>query len=166
MVLIVLPKTGLAEPAPHAFMGWYLFLWGVFTLFMYLGTREGSPVLRFVFLSLTVLFMLLAVRDWTGSETIGTIAGFEGIICGASAFYLAMAEVLHEVRGRCRTFSAGASAVRRQPARRGVFRRQFTHRRASVGSGLATQRTQHSFEHQPVQRVHQIPVSQSPQTAR
>jgi succinate-acetate transporter protein len=44
--------------------------------------------------------MLLAVRDWTGSETIGTIAGFEGIICGASAFYLAMAEVLHEVRGR------------------------------------------------------------------
>ncbi|MBL3582852.1 acetate uptake transporter [Oleidesulfovibrio alaskensis] len=100
VVLIVLPKTGLAEPAPHAFMGWYLFLWGVFTLFMYLGTREGSPVLRFVFLSLTVLFMLLAVRDWTGSETIGTIAGFEGIICGASAFYLAMAEVLHEVRGR------------------------------------------------------------------
>lgn len=100
VALIVMPKMGLAEPTSHAFMGWYLFLWGIFTLFMYLGTRNGSPVLRFVFLSLTILFMLLAARDWTGSETIGTIAGFEGIICGASAFYLAMAEVLHEARGR------------------------------------------------------------------
>jgi hypothetical protein len=45
---------------------------------------------------LTVLFFLLAVKDWTGSHLIGTIAGFEGIICGLSAIYLAMAEVLNE----------------------------------------------------------------------
>ena len=31
---------------------------------------------------------------------IGTIAGFEGIICGLSAIYLAMAEVINEQYGR------------------------------------------------------------------
>lgn len=37
---------------------------------------------------------------WTGSALIGNIAGFKGIPCGASAFYLAMAEVLNEAKGR------------------------------------------------------------------
>ncbi|EGJ51262.1 acetate uptake transporter [Desulfocurvibacter africanus] len=98
--LIVMPKLGLADPTPHAFMGWYLFLWGVFTFFMFLGTLKANAALRFIFGSLTLLFFLLAVRDWTGSVLIGTIAGYEGIVCGASACYLAMAEVLNEQYGR------------------------------------------------------------------
>lgn len=98
--LIVMPKLGLADPTPHAYMGWYLCLWGVFTFFMFLGTLKSNATLRFVFGSLVLLFFLLAVRDWTGSALIGTIAGYEGIVCGASAFYLAMAEVLNEQYGR------------------------------------------------------------------
>ncbi|MFW5501212.1 MULTISPECIES: acetate uptake transporter [unclassified Maridesulfovibrio] len=100
VALIVMPKMGLAEPTPHAFMGWYLLLWGIFTLFMFIGTLKGNKVLQFIFFSLTVLFFLLAVRDFTGSHFIGTIAGWEGIVCGASAFYLAMAEVINEQYGR------------------------------------------------------------------
>ena len=84
----------------EAFMGWYLFIWGLFTFFMWFGTFGKNRVIQFVFLSLTVLFWLLAIRDWTGSATVGTIAGWEGIVCGFSAFYLAMAEVLNEVHGR------------------------------------------------------------------
>ena len=98
--LILLPKLGWADPTPHAFMGWYLFMWGVFTLFMFFGTLTGNKALQFVFGSLTLLFFLLAARDWTGSALIGTIAGYEGIICGSSAIYLAMAEVLNEKFGR------------------------------------------------------------------
>lgn len=98
--LLVMPRLGWADPTPHAYMGWYLFMWGVFTLFMLLGTLRSSVVLRLVFLLLTVLFFLLAARDWTGSETIGVIAGWEGILTGACAIYLAMAEVLHEQLGR------------------------------------------------------------------
>ena len=98
--LIVLPKMGLADPTPHAYMGWYLFMWGLFTLFMYFGTKGGRKVLRFVFLSLVILFFLLALRDWTGSWFIGVVAGFEGIICGLSAIYLAMGELLNEKAGK------------------------------------------------------------------
>jgi hypothetical protein len=90
--------NGGATPVP--FMGWYLFLWGLFTFFMWLGTFGKNRAIQFVFLSLTVLFWLLAARDWTGSALVGKVAGFEGIVCGLSAIYLAMAEVLNEARGR------------------------------------------------------------------
>jgi succinate-acetate transporter protein len=92
------PPNGSATPV--AYMGWYLFLWGVFTFFMWIGTFGKNRVVQFIFLSLMVLFWLLAARDWTGSATIGRIAGFEGIVCGLSAIYLAMAEVLNEAKGR------------------------------------------------------------------
>jgi hypothetical protein len=46
------------------------------------------------------LFALLAIRDFTHNEFIGMIAGFEGIFCGASAVYFAMAQVLNNEFGR------------------------------------------------------------------
>jgi len=100
VALIVAPKLGLADAGPAGFMGWFLFVWGIFTLFMFFATLRGNRILQFVFLSLTVLFFLLAARDWTGSERLGHFAGWEGIVCGASAIYLAMAEVLNETFGR------------------------------------------------------------------
>ena len=102
VALWVIPGTGAPNggATPAAYMGWYLFLWGVFTFFMWLGTFGKNRAVQFIFLSLTVLFGLLAVRDWTGSAAVGKLAGFEGIVCGASAIYLAMAEVLNEVKGR------------------------------------------------------------------
>ncbi len=92
------PPNGYPTPTP--FMGWYLFMWGLFTFFMWFGTFGKNRALQFVFLSLTVLFWLLAVRDLAGSALVGRIAGFEGIVCGLSAIYLAMAEVLNEAKGR------------------------------------------------------------------
>jgi len=83
-----------------AFMGWYLFVWGVFTFFMWIGTFGKNRVLQFIFLSLFILFWLLSIRDWTGNAAIGIFAGYEGIICGSSAIYLAMAEVINESFGR------------------------------------------------------------------
>ena len=43
-----------------AFMGWYLFLWGVFTAYMFLATLNKNRALQVVFFSLAVLFFLLA----------------------------------------------------------------------------------------------------------
>jgi hypothetical protein len=99
LVFIIVSKPFLPGTT-EAFMGWYLFMWGLFTFFMWIGTFGKNRAIQFVFLSLTVLFMLLAVRDWTGNAQIGYIAGWEGIVCGASAIYLAMAEVLNESLGR------------------------------------------------------------------
>lgn len=100
VALIVAPTLGWAAATPPAYMGWYLFMWGLFTLFMFVATLKGSRALQVIFATLTVLFMLLAIRDWTGSALIGAIAGWEGIACGLSAFYLAMADVINELYGR------------------------------------------------------------------
>ena len=102
VALWLLPEisSGKGIKTEESYMGWYLFMWGVFTFFMWLGTFGKSRVLQFVFLSLWILFFLLAIRDWAESPVIGIIAGYEGIICGLSAIYLAMAEVLEEARGK------------------------------------------------------------------
>jgi succinate-acetate transporter protein len=100
VALIMLPKIGWADKTPEGFMGWYLFMWGLFTFFMFLGTLKGNRALQVVFGTLVVLFMLLAIRDWFESPAVGTIAGYEGILCGLSAIYTAMGEVLNEKFGR------------------------------------------------------------------
>lgn len=102
VALWVFPDMGWGKGAAteEGYMGWYLFMWGLFTFFMWIGTLNKNKVLQFIFLSLWILFFLLAIRDWTGSAIVGTIAGWEGIVCGASAIYLAMAEVINETRGK------------------------------------------------------------------
>lgn len=112
----VLPKFGVAEATSAGFLGWYLALWGVFTLFMFLGTLRKNRALQVIFGSLVLLFALLAVHKWTESELLGRIAGFEGIFCGASAFYLAMAEILNETFGRTVLPIGAPAAVAAAPA--------------------------------------------------
>jgi succinate-acetate transporter protein len=95
--LLFLPKLGLADATSKPAFAAYFFMWGLFTFFMFLGTLRINRALQFVFLSLTILFFLLAARDYLGSAAIGTLAGYEGIICGLSAIYAALAQVLNEV---------------------------------------------------------------------
>ncbi|HBB3819055.1 acetate uptake transporter, partial [Escherichia coli] len=47
-----------------------------------------------------VLFALLAIGNIAGNAAIIHFAGWIGLICGASAIYLAMGEVLNEQFGR------------------------------------------------------------------
>ena len=98
--LIVFPAMGIAEPVSTGGMVSYLAMWGIFTGMMFFGTLKANRAIQFVFLSLTILFFLLAIADATGSQTLKTIAGIEGIICGFSAIYTAIAEILNETYGR------------------------------------------------------------------
>ncbi len=100
VAIILLPKMGAGEAADANFMGAYLGLWGVFTLFMFFGTLQAARMLQFVFASLTVLFALLAIGHFANNESIIHVAGWIGLVCGASAIYLAMGEVLNEQFGR------------------------------------------------------------------
>ena len=100
VALMVMPKLGLAEAADKKAMAAYLFMWGLFTFFMFIGTLKISRALQFVFLSLAILFFLLAAGDFTGSEAITRIADYEGIICGFSAIYAALAQVINELYGK------------------------------------------------------------------
>jgi len=78
----------------------YFLMWGLFTLLMFIGTLKLNKAMQFVFLSLAVLFFLLFIRDAANNTLIGKIAGYEGIICGLSAVYTGIAQVLNEMYGR------------------------------------------------------------------
>jgi succinate-acetate transporter protein len=98
--LIVAPKLGIADATTKDAMAAYFIIWGLFTFVMYIGTLKLNKALQVVFLSLAILFWLLAARDLTGNATIGLIAGYEGIFCGFSAIYTGLAQVLNECYGR------------------------------------------------------------------
>lgn len=98
--LNILPLMGYGEAPGSLSMAAFLFMWAIFTLFMFVATLRISRALQVVFGSLTILFFLLALGNFTGSSLILTIAGYEGIICGFSAIYAAMAQVLNEVYGK------------------------------------------------------------------
>ena len=95
--LIVMPemKWG-AAPEPSAMVA-YLSMWGLFTFVMFFATLRLNKALQIVFATLTVLFLLLAVAEATGNVIVKQIAGYEGIICGLSAVYAGLAQVLNEV---------------------------------------------------------------------
>ncbi|MDY0294108.1 MAG: acetate uptake transporter [Candidatus Methanomethylophilaceae archaeon] len=96
---LVFIKLGVAEgmsPDP-ATMGAYLVMWGILTLFLFIGTLRLNRALQVVFLTLTVLFFALAAGDFTGMAEITVAAGFIGILCGLSAMYAAFGQVLNEV---------------------------------------------------------------------
>lgn len=98
--LITMPALGLARPPENTAMAAYLIMWGIFTSAMFVGTLRLNRALQFVFSSLAILFFLLALGEITGNVLITRIAGVEGIICGFSAIYTAIAQVLNEVYGR------------------------------------------------------------------
>jgi hypothetical protein len=101
--IIMLPLLGLgAKPDPVA-MSAYLALWGGFTGVLFIATLKLSRALQAVFLTLIVLFFMLAIGDAIGGDvgaTIKTIAGWEGLVCGGLAIYTGLAQVLNEVYGR------------------------------------------------------------------
>jgi uncharacterized protein len=98
--LIVMPKLGWVEETSNNGMIAYLSIWGLFTLCLFFGTLKLNRALQFVFASLTILFALLALSHITGNATVMHLTGYEGIICGLSAIYTGVANVLNEVHGK------------------------------------------------------------------
>ncbi len=104
VILLLLPNFTLLSPAvllpDNTAMAAYFFMWGMFTLLMFFGTLKANRAIQFVFASLVVLFFLLTAVRLTGNSDLLIITGIEGIICGASAIYTGIAEVLNEVYNR------------------------------------------------------------------
>jgi len=98
--IFAIAKFGWAPAPSHSAMCAYLATWGVFTFCLFFATLKLSRALQFIFATLTLLFFLLAADHATGNKAIATFAGYEGIVCGASAIYAGIANVLNEVYGK------------------------------------------------------------------
>ena len=97
-IMIILENTEVVEPVPKNGLSVLLCAWGLFTAYMTIGALKISRALQMVFGSLTILFFLLAWGEH--NETVMKVAGWEGILCAASALYASAAQVINESWGR------------------------------------------------------------------
>jgi hypothetical protein len=101
VALILFAKLGWAPPSNDTAMAAYLAMWGLFTAVMFIGTFRLHIAGQIVFGSLAILFFLLAIGDFTGAGPgFKHFTGYEGIFCGFSAIYAALAQVLNEIYGK------------------------------------------------------------------
>ncbi len=101
VALILLPKIDATWAATEVAMAAYLFIWGLFTFGLFIGTFRLSCALQVVFGTLTILFFLLAAGDYfKAGDAFKHFTGYEGVLCGLSACYTGLAQVLNEVYGR------------------------------------------------------------------
>lgn len=98
--LLVLPKMGLGEASTPTAMGWYLAVWGVYSFGLFMATLKMNKAMQILFFTVVLLFALLAAANFTGSHTIHTIAGIEGVICGSIALYISLAQLYENAYGR------------------------------------------------------------------
>jgi len=97
-VMVILKDTEVIEPVSKNGLSVFLCAWGLFTAYMTIGTLKISRALQVVFVTLTILFFLLAWGEH--NETVMKVAGWEGIFCALSALYASAAQVINESWGR------------------------------------------------------------------
>jgi uncharacterized protein len=102
VTLVLLPKIiPSVTPSAENAVATYLAMWGIFTAVMFVGTFRLNRSLQFVFGSLTILFFLLAYGDFTDAgASFKQFTGYEGLVCGFSAIYTGLAQVLNELYGK------------------------------------------------------------------
>ena len=102
VALVLLPKTGAIGAPDDNAMAAYLAIWGVFTGVMFIGTLRLNRALQLVFGSLTFCSSCWPMAMSTGGVGTGFkhFTGYEGIVCGLSAMYAGLAQVLNELARR------------------------------------------------------------------
>src|SRR6201995_1648685 len=87
-------------------LGLYLWMWGIFTAYMFIASLRTTGAVALVFLLLAITFFVLGIGNsalsGTHSVTNGTIklGGYLGIITAIAAWYASFAAVVNSTFGR------------------------------------------------------------------
>jgi len=87
-------------------LGLYLWMWGIFTAYMFVASLRTTGAVALVFLLLAITFLVLGIGNsalaGTTSVTNGTIklGGYLGIITAIAAWYASFAGVINSTFGR------------------------------------------------------------------
>lgn len=95
--IILMPVLGISQPFGTLDFVSFLGIWGLFAFVMFVITLRMPRTMQIVFGLLTLLFVLLIAGNLTSSVAILQIAGVVGIICGLSAMYTGLGQLMNEV---------------------------------------------------------------------
>jgi succinate-acetate transporter protein len=99
----------VAENAPREVfsgLGLYLWMWGIFTAYMFIASLRTTGAIALVFLLLAITFIILGIGNsalaGTATVTNGTIklGGYFGLATAIAAWYASFAVVLNSTFGR------------------------------------------------------------------
>ncbi|MEN6397285.1 MAG: acetate uptake transporter [Methanoregula sp.] len=97
VAVLVMPAVGWSPPISTASLVGFFIVWLLFSAVMFGITLKLSKALQVVFGLLVLLFLLLIAGNVLGNELIIHVAGYEGILCGLSAMYAGLGQVVNEV---------------------------------------------------------------------
>jgi len=81
-------------------IGFYLVVWMIFTLFLVFASMVAPKVLTIILMLTVVLLGSLGISNLTGNPALALFGGYEGILTGALAMYMAFAVLLNEMWGK------------------------------------------------------------------
>jgi hypothetical protein len=92
---ILLKIVPAAAVTPHGVSA-YLWMWAIFTTYMFFASLRTTGAIALVFLLLAATFILLAIGDMGGGHTsITHIGGFVGLATAIAAWYASFAAVIN-----------------------------------------------------------------------
>jgi|SRR5579884_341163 len=96
-LLKVVPASTIT---PHG-LSLYLWMWAIFTTYMFIASLRTTGAVALVFLLLSATFILLAIGDMgSGHTQITHIGGYVGIATAIAAWYASFAAVTNSTFGR------------------------------------------------------------------
>ena len=80
-------------------VGYYLLLWAVFTIGLAVASTVAPKVLTIILMLTVVLLGSLGIGSINGNASLSKFGGYEGVLTGALAIYLAFAFLINETHG-------------------------------------------------------------------
>lgn len=84
----------------HSALVLTLVAWTIFTFILLVASFGHTVAVVVIFITLFVLFLLLDIAIGTHSRGLLTFAGYEGILCALTAWYLMAAIVINDAFGK------------------------------------------------------------------
>jgi succinate-acetate transporter protein len=99
LTYVIAPK--LAPSVAGDAVGLYLIGWAIFTFYMTIAALRTNAAVLWVFITLTATYVLLVFAELGyATSSLQNIAGYVGITCGVTAWYVAFAHVTNATFGR------------------------------------------------------------------
>jgi succinate-acetate transporter protein len=100
-LLLIFAHTGIIDISQAGpTVGVSLLLWGVLTLYLWIGTFRLPKILFLIFLTLWPTFFLLGLGAAEGNSALTHLGGWLGLLCGTLAMYGSFGLVTNATWGR------------------------------------------------------------------
>jgi uncharacterized protein len=105
-LIVQLGVAGSKPTEVFSGLGLYLWMWGIFTVYMFIASLRTTGAVALVFLLLAITFLILGIGNsslaGTTNVTNGTIklGGYLGIVTALAAWYASFAGVINSTFGR------------------------------------------------------------------